>query len=55
MYGYAGFRQSIPFGWEKDADGLRGHVVSLFPFTFPRSELSISVSLYALRPLVRQR
>lgn len=24
-----GWNHTIPFGWEKDADGLRGHVVSL--------------------------
>jgi hypothetical protein len=40
MYGYAGFRQSIPFGWEKDADGLRGHVVSPISLTLPRSEVA---------------
>lgn len=26
------WNQTTPFGWEKDADGLRGHVVSLFMY-----------------------
>lgn len=27
----SGWNHTIPFGWEKDADGLRGHVVCLQP------------------------
>ena len=42
-----GWNQTIPFGWEKDADGLRGHVVSprSTAVCFADNQLAIADSL----------